>query len=186
MKIFPMIAAAMILSVATPGLTLADSEHGHGASDQTVEEPGPMGGQAGMIQNMMRMMMQMHGQMMENNMQGQGGGNPMAMMDGTMMRMMMGGDMMDAPAADAGRTEMLSRLTEFDADGDGTLSLSEFETLHAALARETTVDQFQHLDADGDGKITQTEMVAPARRMEMRGMSPGSPGTMMRQMPPKN
>ena len=81
---------------------------------------------------------------------------------------------------------MLSRLTEFDADGDGTLSLSEFETLHAALARETTVDQFQHLDADGDGKITQTEMVAPARRMEMRGMSPGSPGPMMRQMPPKN
>ena len=48
MKIFPMIAAAMILSVATPGLTLADSEHGHGASDQSAEETGLMGGQAGM------------------------------------------------------------------------------------------------------------------------------------------
>ena len=29
-----------------------------------------------MMQNMMRMMMQMHGQMMENNMQGQGGETP--------------------------------------------------------------------------------------------------------------
>ncbi|MEW4461927.1 Ca2+-binding EF-hand superfamily protein [Labrenzia sp. MBR-25] len=183
MKIFPMIAAAMILSVATPGLALADSEHGHGASEQSAEETGPMGGQAGMMQNMMRMMMQMHGQMMENNMQGQGGGNPMAMMDGKMMRMMMGGDMMGAPGAGEGRTNMLSRLKEFDADGDGTLSLSEFETLHAAMIRDTTVDRFQHLDADGDGKITEAEMAAPARRMKMRGMTPGSQGMMNRQAP---
>ncbi|MEQ8374980.1 MAG: hypothetical protein RID22_17950 [Roseibium aggregatum] len=48
MKIVPTIASAMILSLATPGHALADSEHWRGASDQTVEEPEPMGGQAGM------------------------------------------------------------------------------------------------------------------------------------------
>ena len=48
MKIFPTIATAMILSIATPGLALADSEHGHGASEQSAEETGLMGGQAGM------------------------------------------------------------------------------------------------------------------------------------------
>ncbi|MBA5775517.1 hypothetical protein H2509_00080 [Stappia sp. F7233] len=64
---------------------------------------------------------------------------------------------------------MLARLAEFDADKDGSLSLSEFEVLHAAVTRETTVDRFQHLDADGDGRITEVEMAALAKRVEMRG-----------------
>ncbi|MEQ8374975.1 MAG: EF-hand domain-containing protein [Roseibium aggregatum] len=186
MKIFPTIATAMILSLATPGLALAESEHEHAAAEQAAEETGPMSGQAGMMQNMMRMMMQMHSQMTEHNKHGEGAGNPTAMMDGAMMRMMMRDDMMGAPGADAVKTEMLSRLAEFDADGDGTLSLSEFETLHAAMIRETTVDRFQHLDADGDGKVTEAEMGAPARRMEMRDMGAGSTGMKMRQMPTEN
>ncbi|CTQ47645.1 hypothetical protein [Roseibium aggregatum] len=48
MKIVPLITTAMILSLTTPCLALADSEHGHGASDQSAEETGLMGGQAGM------------------------------------------------------------------------------------------------------------------------------------------
>ena len=81
---------------------------------------------------------------------------------------------------------MLARLAEFDVDGDGTLSLAEFEALHAAMIRETTVDRFQHLDADGDGRITEAEMGGPARRMEMRREMPGAPGMMGDQMPSGN
>jgi hypothetical protein len=135
------------------------------------------------------MMMRMHSQMMSGGMDMMGGGGMpmagpggmqgMAMMDRDMMQMMMGGGMMGTgmagvpSAADAG-TMMQSRLSEFDADGDGKLSLAEFEALHGAMIRDMTVDRFQHLDADGDGKITADEMGMPARRMEMRGMTDGS------------
>jgi hypothetical protein len=37
-----------------------------------------------------------------------------------------------------------------DTDGDGTLSLEEFQTAHAKI--------FKGIDADGDGKVTRTEM----------------------------
>jgi hypothetical protein len=37
-----------------------------------------------------------------------------------------------------------------DADGDGTLSLEEFQTAHEKI--------FKGIDADKDGKVTQTEM----------------------------
>src|SRR4030095_11572340 len=37
-----------------------------------------------------------------------------------------------------------------DTDGDGTLSLEEFQTAHAKI--------FKGIDADKDGKVTQTEM----------------------------
>jgi Ca2+-binding EF-hand superfamily protein len=57
-------------------------------------------------------------------------------------------------------------LTEFDSDGDSTLSIAEFETLHSAMIRETMVDKFQHLDADGDGAVTAEEMTAPAEMMD--------------------
>ena len=62
---------------------------------------------------------------------------------------------------------MLAKLNEFDANNDGVLSLVEFEALHAAMIRETTVDRFQHLDADGDGAITEAEIAAPIERMRM-------------------
>jgi hypothetical protein len=46
-----------------------------------------------------------------------------------------------------------------DTDGDGTLSLEEFQTAHAKI--------FKGIDADKDGKVTQTEM-----QMFFRGGSP--------------
>jgi hypothetical protein len=46
-----------------------------------------------------------------------------------------------------------------DTDGDGTLSLEEFQTAHAKI--------FKGLDADKDGKVTPTEM-----QMFFRGSSP--------------
>ncbi|WP_209001701.1 EF-hand domain-containing protein [Stappia albiluteola] len=173
MKTITTLATALALSLAAPGFALANSHHGHGAQKAAGDYTSPMGGQAGMMQGMMRMMMpmmmQMHGQTMGGAMTGVGPEGSMAMMDGAMMLMMMGGDTIGASSPNAVRSAMLARLAEFDADKDGSLSLSEFEVLHAAVTRETTVDRFQHLDADGDGRITEVEMAALAKRVEMRG-----------------
>jgi hypothetical protein len=186
MKTLPTLAMALALSLATTGMTLADDRHGHGAPASGAEtrltdaQLAPMaGGQADMMSGMMQSMMRMHAQMMGGGMPMIGGPGGMAGMDRDMMQMMMSGDMMGSgmagtqSAADSGST-MRARLAEFDADGDGNLSLAEFETLHAAMIRELTVDRFQHLDADGDGLVTADEMGAPARRMEMRGMPDGA------------
>jgi hypothetical protein len=193
MKTLPTFATAFALSLASAGMALAEDSHGHAApvpgaaAPLTDTQSTPMaGGQAdmmaGMMGTMMPMMMRMHAQMMGgggmSGMVGAGGMPGMAMMDRDMMQMMMGGDMMGtgmmgAPSvADAG-TMMQARLAEFDADGDGKLSLAEFEALHAAMIRDMTVDRFQHLDADGDGQVTADEMGMPARRMEMRGAGEG-------------
>jgi Ca2+-binding EF-hand superfamily protein len=48
-----------------------------------------------------------------------------------------------------------------DTDGDGTLSLEEFQTAHAKI--------FKVIDADKDGKVTPAEM-----EMFMSGGSPAS------------
>jgi Ca2+-binding EF-hand superfamily protein len=68
----------------------------------------------------------------------------------------------EAAAAQAGW------LARFDADGDGSLSLTEFEGLFAELARPRMVDGFQRLDDDGDGKVTAAEMAQPFDRMARR------------------
>lgn len=175
MKTITTLATAIAISMVSPAV--AENHHGHGAPSGTDRDDGPMRDRGDMMQDMMGMMMpmmmQMHRQMMSDGMRGPGDGGGMSMMDGDMMRMMMHGGAKGDPMA-----TMRARLTEFDADGDGTMSLSEFETLHSAMIRETMVDRFQHLDADGDGRITADEMAAPARRMEMRGMKPGGPGMM--------
>ena len=78
------------------------------------------------------------------------------------------------------RTQLQAKLTEYDSDGDGTLSIAEFEALHSAMIREKMVDRFQDLDADGDGAVTAEEMVAPAKKLErmqmMRSNMPQQPG----------
>ncbi|MEX0406862.1 calcium-binding protein [Aquibium sp. LZ166] len=185
MKTIATLAAALSLSIAAAGHAAADSDHGHG-SGPLAKDSRPSVGQGEMMQDMMRMMVQMHGQMT-----GACPGSGVSMMDGDMMRMMMGPGMMGdgmagEPEPEAAREAMLARLAEFDADSDGTMSLTEFEALHAAMIRETTVDRFQHLDADGDGRITETEMGAPARRMEMRRGMPGASDMMDGRMPSDN
>ena len=129
-----------------------------------------MGGE----QDMMEMMMRMHGTM------GAGGAMPgMAMMGagvpmmGSMAALPGMGMMADLDAdgdgvvtPDEARTGLDSLRSDYDADGDGALSLEEFETLHSALIRETMVDRFQYLDADGDGRVTEAEMQAPAAQMQ--------------------
>ena len=60
------------------------------------------------------------------------------------------------------------RLAEFDRDGDGSLSLEEFEGLWMAVMRERMVDRFQALDADGDGSVTSEEFIRPFSHMVSR------------------
>ena len=170
MQTLKILATSATLLLAATGVVFAQAGHGHGAQQPGVatgtsdSESGPKtGDQTDMMQKMMPMMMGMHARMMDH------GDRPgMAMMDRGMMQMMMGPGMMGVPSVEEATAAMQARLSEFDADGDGSLSLSEFETLHSAMIRESMVDRFQHLDADGDGTVSPSEMVAPAGRMSMR------------------
>lgn len=170
MQTFKILATSATLLLSATGAAFAQAGHDHGAQQPGVatetsdSESGPItGDQTDMMQTMMPMMMGMHARMM-NHVDRPG----MAMMDRGMMQMMMGPGMMGIPSAEEATAAMRARLSEFDADGDGSLSLSEFETLHSAMIRESMVDRFQHLDADGDGAVSPSEMVAPAGRMSMR------------------
>ncbi|MBV1723440.1 MAG: EF-hand domain-containing protein [Hoeflea sp.] len=201
---FTTIATALIISAALPTLALADSNHGHGQRQGTSNSASttPMtGGNANMMQgmmggdmgSMMRMMKMMHGgQSGMMGMDGETSGMGAGMM-GMGEPMMGGADHMQRlfDADDDGtvspeelRTGLLDELKTYDADGNGMLSLAEFETLHAAHIREHTVDRFQAFDADGDGQVTSEEFAAPAdrikRMMMMRsGNMPGQNGGMM-------
>jgi Ca2+-binding EF-hand superfamily protein len=50
-----------------------------------------------------------------------------------------------------------AQLAEFDADGDGSLDLEEYQALWLDAMRERMVDQFQAHDDDGDGVVTAEE-----------------------------
>jgi Ca2+-binding EF-hand superfamily protein len=50
-----------------------------------------------------------------------------------------------------------AKLAEFDADGDGSLNLEEYQALWLDAMRERMVDQFQSHDDDGDGVVTVEE-----------------------------
>jgi len=177
-------AAVAAIGVAFAVPVLAGGDHGFGE--------GRYGGQAGNMAQMgsgsmmgddmgqmMRMMDMMHG--------GQAGmmGSGMAGFAGQMMG---GGDHLQAifdtdkdgtVTPEELRTGLLDALKTYDADGNGTLSLDEFETMHTAHIRETTVDRFQAFDADGDGQITAEEMAAPAERMQHM-MDRGAAGNQQR------
>jgi Ca2+-binding EF-hand superfamily protein len=119
------------------------------------------GGQAEVMQNMMRMHRQkMHGQMRGGiDMPGMMSPKRMAGFDKD------GDGKLTAKEAAAGLEQ---QLKEYDADSDGTLSIAEYEKLHSAMIREKMVDRFQHLDADGDGVVTRGEMTASSKEMARR------------------
>src|SRR5947209_11664069 len=64
---------------------------------------------------------------------------------------------LDAFAADA--------LKRFDKDGDGRLSLDEFQGLWLELTCPLDVRAFQFLDKDGAGKVTAQELQRPLDRL---------------------
>jgi Ca2+-binding EF-hand superfamily protein len=49
------------------------------------------------------------------------------------------------------------QLQKFDANGDGSLSLEEYQALWLDAMRERMVDRFQAHDDDGDGQVTVVE-----------------------------
>ena len=61
-----------------------------------------------------------------------------------------------------------SRLAEFDQDGDGSLSLEEYQALWMDAMRERMVRAFQAHDADGDAMVTAEEFGSPFDRMVSR------------------
>lgn len=61
-----------------------------------------------------------------------------------------------------------SRVAKADANGDGNLSLEEFQPLLVELMKPKIVDGFQFLDADGDGAITSEEIQRPVNRIVSR------------------
>jgi Ca2+-binding EF-hand superfamily protein len=206
---FKTIATALIISAALPTLALAHADHdqrqgpsNHGSGAHMMDGNASMmkemmgqhsGMKGGDMASMMRMMKMMHsGQSGMMGMDGETGGMGAGMM-GMGGSMMGGADHMQRlfDADDDGtvspeelRTGLLDELKTYDADGNGMLSLAEFETLHAAHIREQTVDRFQAFDSDGDGQVTSEEFAAPAdrikRMMMMRsGNMPGRNGGKM-------
>jgi len=200
---FTTIATALLISAALPTLAFAHADHGQGQGPSNRGSGAHMaGGNANMMQgmmggdmgSMMRMMKMMHGG--QSGMMGMGGetggmgpetmgmGGPM-MGDADHMQRLFDADNDGTVSPEELRTGLLDALKTYDVDGNGTLSLAEFETLHAAHVREQTVDRFQAFDADGDGQVTSEEFAAPADRikrmmMMMRsGNMPGQNGGMM-------
>lgn len=142
-KIF--LAATALAATLIGSAAFADSHHGHKGKTGSNDQAGMMEGGS---PEMMAMMKRMHGKMMDSNM---------------MLKFDANGD--GAVTPDEMRTQLKAKLTTYDKDGNGSLSIAEFETLHSAMIREMMVDKFQHLDGDGDGAITAQEMTAPADKM---------------------
>lgn len=63
---------------------------------------------------------------------------------------------------DAGKAAVFA---DFDADGNGSLELGEFQALWLDFARPIMVDRFQMLDDDGDARITGDEFERPLALM---------------------
>ena len=68
---------------------------------------------------------------------------------------------------------MKAEIKTYDTDTNGTLSLAEFEVMHAAHTRTMMVRAFQMHDEDGDGQVTEAEIAVMASMMKMM-MKPAS------------
>ena len=170
-----LIAVAVLAATAIGGAAFAASDHSHGAkSGQSNAQGMAHGGGAGMAggMGMMGGTSGMGGMGMMGGTSGMGGMGMMGDMSGMMQRMhenmsqMMDADGDGTVTPEEMRGMMKSRMAEHDANGDGSLSIDEFEALHNTMMRGMMVDRFQHLDADGDGAVTSEEMMAPAAKME--------------------
>jgi EF hand len=181
------IILALVLTLSGASVAFADAgHHKQKAPEGQTMEQGNAGNASqkkmmgdhpmmdGKHHEMMQMMMQMHSDMMHDGIDMKGG---MPRMDHDIMRLMQApmGSNVKADAngdgkvsAEESNNHMRSMLTIADKDGNGSVTLEEFEGLHNMMMRNRMVDRFQHLDADGNGEITENEMTAPATRTKMK------------------
>ena len=61
-----------------------------------------------------------------------------------------------------------ARFTRFDADGNGRLSLDEFNALWADVTRPAAVRAFQFMDPNGDASVTKAEVEERTGRLVQR------------------
>lgn len=118
-----------ILALTTSALILAHGSIGAFAQNQVPPQPDQ--------------------QQMQSHPMGQEGAGPMghgSMMGHMMGRGMMGGGVMGPPFM------MRMMFALMDADGDGTISLQEFQAAHERI--------FKAMDSNKDGKLTLEEMQA--------------------------
>ena len=72
---------------------------------------------------------------------------------------------------------MQAEIKTYDTDKNGSLSLAEFEAMHAAHTRTMMVRAFQMHDEDGDGQVTEAEIATVATMMQMMmAGAKGGPG----------
>ena len=126
----------LLTRTAIPVLVLTLSAGAAAADDgHRDRHDGPgMGADHGMLD----MMMRTHGMMGGAGMTGMGMMGPGGMRGAGMMNMLDEDGDGDVTPGEA-RAVLEGLLAEYDADGDGTLAIDEFETLHSALVRSTMV-----------------------------------------------
>lgn len=178
MKVTFTLAAGAIAATLMALPALAAGQHGSSAQMQGHQGgmmQGAPGGMMGDHAGMMQVMMKMHGQMM-GGMHGKGmmGGNWLAVLDMEVLDMDEDGRPSEFEIAEG----LKARMQAHDVNGDGNLSIDEFEALHSGMIRETMVDRFQHLDANGDGAVTTGEIEKGAKTMSPKhGMKSSKPVT---------
>ncbi|AMM85211.1 EF-hand domain-containing protein [Martelella sp. AD-3] len=64
-------------------------------------------------------------------------------------------------AGQAGGPQMMGDLGQYDKNGDGYLSLDEFEAFQVEVGRPMFARHFQYLDSDGDGKVAVSQLPVP-------------------------
>lgn len=167
---------AVVIVVSTLGVqpVLAQGSHGHtknADSGNTMSVPSSSeiddGMMAGDMHSMMQKMMAGGMQSMKKMMLGQNMGMiaTSVLVDTEHLRRIFDTNKDGKLTPSELSAGFLADLKTYDLDENGTLSLSEFEMLHAAHVREQTVDNFQEFDADGDGQITASEIVVPFEQM---------------------
>lgn len=140
------------LALTATAFILACSSVGVVAQERTTPQPDQQQVQSPPASQQGAGMMGQHGMMGQGSMAGQGGmmGHDMMshdMMGGHMMgRGMMGGGATEAPIM------MRMMFALMDADGDGTISLQEFQAAHERI--------FKAMDANKDGVLTMEEIDA--------------------------
>jgi hypothetical protein len=143
MRVLGLTASAIILACGTVAAIAQDQSAPQSDQQQTQSRPMSQGDEGTTGQ----------GRMTQGAMPGRG-----MMERGMMERGMMGGGMMGhgmmAGGAAGGCSPIMSRIifALMDADGDGTISLQEFEAAHERI--------FKAMDANRDGQLTEDEMSA--------------------------